>query len=366
VYGGGISLGNGADWVALRDGAGRTVDSVAWSAARRGTAMARVDLTGGARPASTDTREAPVAVRAPRSSRPLPTGASPLVVRVLDVGQGDAILVENGGSRALIDGGPDPDALGRHLDALGLDGQTIDVVVMTHGHLDHYNGLRELFRARRRIGVRYVFDARDPSPNRTLATLRDSVASRARRGALEWRDADDPCGDGGPTCTVTLRGGARLVILRPWPSDTAGPNNRSVAVRLVSADSSFTMWLAGDAEREAIAWMERSGYPLRADVLKANHHGSCDGMSPSYLRRVAPSLAVMALASPNDYGYVHAQTTDMLRDAGVPWLRTDRNGTITITAPGRDGEAWSVATERGGRNEAGPSDRAARDPKCRR
>ena len=354
VYGGRIALANRDDWLALHDRTGRTIDSVAWSDARGGVAMTAVEL-----------RRATSGASSGGVSAPAPN-ARALVVRVLDVGQGDAILIENGGSRALIDGGADPVVLGRHLDRLGLDGQSIDVVIVTHAHLDHYNGLRELFKARRRIGVRYFFDSRDPSPNRTLADLRDSVAARVRRGQLDARDADDPCGDGRPACTITMRGGARLQVWRPWPVDSASPNNRSVAARLVSADSGFTMWLAGDAEREAIAWMQSHGYPLRAEVLKGDHHGSCDGMSAEYLRRVAPKLVVMSLAARNDYGFVHAQTTSLLAAARVPWLRTDQNGTVTITAPGRDGKPWEATVERGGYDARGPSDRRSRDESCRR
>ena len=369
VYGAGLSLANRDDWIALRDPSGRTTDSVAWTAARRGVAMKSADLRRGGSPPSASSGTTPPARPAGRigpATIPPPVGSRSLVVRVLDVGQGDAIYIENGGSRALIDGGADPAVLGRHLDRLALDGGTVDVVIVTHAHLDHYNGLRELFRSRRDITVRYLFDSRDPSPNRTLADLRDSVAARVRRGQLDARDADDPCGDGRPACTITFRGGARLQVWRPSPVDSASPNNRSVAVRLVSADSGFTMWLAGDAEREAIAWMESRGYPLRADVLKGHHHGSCDGTSASYLRRVSPGLVVMSLAARNDYGYVHAQTTRMLRDAGVPWLRTDQNGTITITAPGRNGTPWEATVERGGFDARGPADRVSRDEKCRR
>src|SRR5687767_11505680 len=89
---------------------------------------------------------------------------SALVVRFLDVGQGDATLVTNGGSTVLVDGGPDPRRLGHLLDSLGLRGATIDVVVISHPHLDHYRGLQSLFESRRRIRVRYVFESRDVSP----------------------------------------------------------------------------------------------------------------------------------------------------------------------------------------------------------
>src|SRR6476620_4867507 len=65
---------------------------------------------------------------------------SEVVVRVLDVGQGDATLIENGRSRVLIDGGPEPSRMGRLLDSLGLNNSTIDVVVLTHQHADHLMG----------------------------------------------------------------------------------------------------------------------------------------------------------------------------------------------------------------------------------
>ena len=118
----------------------------------------------------------------------------------------------------------------------------------------------------------------------------------------------------------------------------------------------------GEIDQRAL----RAGVDLRADVLKGDHHGSCDGVSASYLRRVAPSLVVMSLAAENDYGFVHTQTTRLIEAAGARWLRTDQNGTITITAPARDGRPWEATVERGGWNPRGPSDRESRDGKCRR
>src|SRR4030088_1139476 len=85
-----------------------------------------------------------------------------LTVRLLDIGQGDAIVIENGGSTVLVDGGPNPRVLGRYLDALGLNGGTIDAVILSHQHADHYQGLRELFASRRHITVRYFWENQDP------------------------------------------------------------------------------------------------------------------------------------------------------------------------------------------------------------
>lgn len=302
------------------------------------------------------------------------TGRAPLVVRVLDVGQGDAIFIENGGSRVLVDGGPDARALARHLTALGIGrGDTIDLAIVTHAHADHYRGLQELFASRRRLTVRYFFDNRDPSPNAGLDRLRDSVVSRIEAGTLAFRDTDDPCGNGRPVCTFTLRGGARLHVMRPRPTDPGERpevNERSVALKLVSADSSFAMWLAGDAEHEAIAWYAGDGgYTrtpgMRVDVLKANHHGSCNGISARYLDVLRPEIVVASLAGDNEYGHMHTQTTALLARRGIPWWRTDVNGTITITAPGRAGARYDVAVERGSASARGPADRRSRQGNCR-
>ncbi|HEY5218891.1 MAG TPA: MBL fold metallo-hydrolase [Gemmatimonadaceae bacterium] len=99
-----------------------------------------------------------------------------LTVRVLDVGQGDATYITNGGSRVIIDGGPDARRFGHLLDSLGVHDDTIDVVVLSHAHFDHYSGLRELFRTSRHIVVRYFFENQDPSAASSLRQLRDSIA----------------------------------------------------------------------------------------------------------------------------------------------------------------------------------------------
>ena len=310
AYGQGLALGNGADWLALKLPDGRTVDSVSWTSALPGASRAlraftapHADVLGSAWLTSTSTfgsgdRGTPgaendaapstrgaEAAPSPRAHDPSvrPVAAAPiaptdpsdstLVVRILDVGQGDAILIENGGSRVLIDGGPEPATIGRLIDRFALNGKSIDAVILTHQHYDHYSGLRELFKTRRSISVRYLFENQDPYINPSLRDFRDSVSSRARRGQLTSRDTDDPCGNGAPTCVLPLRGGARLVLLRPDPRGD-GPNNRSAAVKLVAADSTqFSMWLAGDAEQQEIAWFDDTNYDrtpgMRATVMKA-------------------------------------------------------------------------------------------------
>jgi competence protein ComEC len=299
---------------------------------------------------------------APRSAPP--DNLRALTVRLLDVGQGDAIYVTNGGSRVIIDGGPNEARFGHLLDSLGIRDDTVDAVILTHAHADHYRGLRALFETDRHVTVRYFFENGDPSAARSLHALRDSVAARAADGSLIYRDTDDPCDDGRAICTLTLRGGALVHILRPYPEPLT-VNDRSTPVKIVGSDSaSFTMWLAGDAETVAIAWfLGAAGYAsdpgMRANVLKGDHHGSCNGVTAAYIAAEHPDAVVLSIGAVNDYGHMHEQAKAIYQAVGVPWYRTDQNGTITITSPGRAGAGYRIATSRPGADLDGPSDRAA-------
>ena len=470
AYGTGFTLANSADWLALRDASGATVDSVAWSSVPtgashgvvdasqdnvamggsnwttqssvygsgdRGTPGARndgyvsplpagppatvtvspssatievgsaqqlsataVDSNGKATPttytwssssigtATVDATgrvtalaagaatirataangvygEASVTVVTP----PPPGSASELVVRVLDIGQGDANYISNGTSRVIIDGGPDTLRMGQLLDSLSLNNTTIDVVILSHQHYDHHSGLRELFRASRNITVRYFFENKDAYSNAALQQLRDSINARASRGELVYRDTDDPCGNGSALCTVTMNGGAKLHVMRPNPAGSA-PNDRSTPVKLVGPDSaSFSMWFAGDAEHEAQEWfVGGAGYDafpgMKVNVVKGNHHGSCNGVRSSFVQATDPDWVTFSLAANNDYGHVHTQTKEMYSSYGKPWYRTDQNGTVTIRSPGTAGGGYTVSVTRGSVSASGPVDRASSQTGC--
>ena len=372
----GIALANAGDWLVLANPSGVTVDSVAWDRAPRGKPIERastgaVTAQSNAQGLGTPQLAIPVRPQPQTATPPVPVPSQPpskeLIVRILEVGQGDAILIQNGGSTVLVDGGPTPAALGYYLDRLGLNGTTIDAVVLTHAHADHYQGLREVFHTWRNITVRYFWENQDPSSNITLGKLRDSVAVRVPLGMV-YRDTDDPCANGASFCTLTLRGGAKLHIMRPDPSGR-GPNNRSPALKLVGADSaSFTMWLAGDAEADDIQWFTRTyrrNPGMHVDVLKADHHGSCNGVTETYLDQLRPSLMVASLGAVNDYGHMHAQAKRMYARHGIPWYRTDQNGAITLRSAGTPGSRYSITIERGGTSMSGPSDRRSTSVGCR-
>ena len=403
AYGSSLRLANGADWLSLSDPRGVTVDSSAWRHTRAGASWELGDETQShtvvdaphwhlatSRFGAGDhgTPGAPndgiVAARsaaavpavsggavpiAPPTVEPAASGSrSELVVRVLDVGQGDATYISNGTSKIIIDGGPDTLRFGALLDSLALNGTTIDVVVLSHQHYDHHAGLRELFRSSRHIAVRYFFENDDPYSNAGLGHLRDSVDARVRRGQTIARDSDDPCGDRRPICTITMNGGARLHVMRPNPAGTS-PNDRSTPLKLVGPDSaSFTMWFAGDAEHEEIGWFGRAGYDvspgMKVRVLKADHHGSCNGVSSWYLGATNPEWVTFSVGRDNGYGHVHNQAKSLYTRFGKPWYRTDENGTIVFRSPGTPGGGYTVRVLRGARSMSGSGDRASSQRDC--
>ena len=380
-YGTAITLANAGDWLSLRDASGATVDSIAYTSTTAGKSWGVKDAsldnttvgssnwvlqtsTFGAGDAGTPGRANDGAVGGGGGGT-----AQAITVRFLDVGQGDATYITNGTSKVIIDGGPDTVRFGLLLDSLGLNGQTIDLVVLSHEHYDHHSGLLELFRSSRNITVRYFEENQNVYSNTQLQRLRDSISARVSRGTLIYRDTDNPCANGSSICTFTLNGGAKVHVLKPNPAGTT-PNNRSAAEKIVGPDSaSFTMWLAGDAEQEEIAWfLGAAGYAtnpgMKVDVLKADHHGSCNGVTNAYVNALNPARVLAGVGANNTYGHMHTQAKDLYTAHGKPWYRTDGNGTVVVSSPGTVGGGYTVTTLKGTSSMSGAGDKTSTQTQC--
>jgi len=256
-----------------------------------------------------------------------------LRVTVLDVGQGDAILIETpAGHRILVDGGPSgariTQALGR---ALPASVRRIDLAVLTHAQDDHVSGLVEVLR-RYEVGATLT----GPLPGET-------AAYRAWLDEIEDQEVPVVLAQSGDQ--IDLGDGARIEVLAPLATLLSGTaddlNNNSVVLRLVYGDVSFL--LTGDLAAAGEAALLDAPVDLHATVLKAGHHGSDGSTTAAFLDAVSPSVAVISVGEENTFG--HPSPTTRLRLAGVPLLRTDDNGDVKFET---DGTSLWVDFERGG------------------
>jgi competence protein ComEC len=245
-----------------------------------------------------------------------------LRVTVLDVGQGDAILIETpAGHRILVDGGPSGPAL---MQALGRvlphDARRIDLLVLSHGQDDHVTGFVELLQ-------RYDVGATIMGPH-----AGETAAYRAWRAELDRQGVPLHVTNSGDW--VDLGQGIRLDVLAP--DDGASErvddlNNNSLVARLSYGEVSFL--LTGDIEAEGEQRLLDSGHGLKSTVLKLAHHGSEGSSTPALLDAVRPQIAVVSAGAENSFG--HPSPTTRLRLAGTPLLRTDLNGDLRLETDGR-------------------------------
>ena len=248
-------------------------------------------------------------------ARPELTG---LRVTALDVGQGDATLLERPrGAPIMIDAGPPGGAATAALDRLGVG--SLAAVFVTHDQLDHAGGLREVLAGHR---VKAVVRGRPaPAVDAAARAVGARVVPVSEGSALRF-------------------GGLRVDVLWP-PRDYAGADADPNAGSLVLAAGwrGWDVLLTGDAEAEATHLV-----PGPFDVLKVAHHGSDDSGLGSLLDRSVPRVALIEVGAGNGYGHPTPETLATLAEHGVCTLRTDLDGDAGVDlGPG----GISVTTARG-------------------
>jgi competence protein ComEC len=244
-------------------------------------------------------------------------------VTVLDVGQGDAILIEGSkGGRLLIDGGPDPDRLLVELDRrLPPWDRRIDALILSHPHEDHVAGLALLLD---RYVVGRVFEPGMRGPGPGYAAWLDRVGDPGERPRLSIAAGDRLAVDEIDLRVLwPIRG---QVPLEP-PDTGTGINN--VSVVLLGTVGYRRFLLAGDVEQEVDPRLLAEGLPT-VDFLKVAHHGSRTATTAPFVAAIRPRVAVASAGTGNPYGHPARSTLERLAVAGARVYRTDQDGTVSV------------------------------------
>jgi len=276
-------------------------------------------------------------VDGPAPDRPAPTpppeAGPPLTIQLVDVGQGDGmIIISPTGKSIIIDAGD----RGRHvpmLAQLAEDGvSAIDLAIMTHPHADHIGGMEKTLE---KVPAKIFLDPGYDHASGTYTSLLEHLERAGTKVVIARAGR-----------TIDIGGGAALRVLGPDEPLLGGTrsdaNSNSVILRLEYGTTS--MLFTGDAEAPTENRLMADPSLLAADILKVAHHGSEHSTQDGFLAAVRPTLAVISCGLHNKYGHPAPDTLTKLEHAGIDVLRTDLNGTITLTS---DGTRWSVQVAEG-------------------
>lgn len=256
-----------------------------------------------------------------------------LTVHFLDVGQGDAALIIGPtGKTVLVDGGPPSHTASFTARVAALVKGPLDLVVMSHPHLDHLGGLVEVID---RVGAKRFLDPGFDHPSKSYAELLEFLNGKADVLNPE-RDPDDP----DSAVTIGLGEGASITVLwprrpvEPFLSDTrSDPNSNSIVFRLQHGGVSFLF--SGDAEAVTEERLLREEKIRDVTVLKVAHHGGRHSSTEDFLEVVKPKYAVISSGSDNDYGHPSREALERLTEVGAKVFRTDLQGEVIATSDGR-------------------------------
>ncbi len=260
-----------------------------------------------------------------------------LTLFFLDVGQGDAILIQDPlGGTALIDSGP-PSTFQLNIrnDILALlrnyGVKKVDWLIATHPDADHIGGLEKILK---NFPVAFYLDPHLPKSSEIYLDFLRLLRGKVKKGKVEYRKAEEQ--------RASL--GKSILEIFPAPNPPfPDPNDNSIITLLRYGN--WSILFTGDGEEQEEKWLMEKFETKRLDAegLKVSHHGSYTGSSLPFLQAVSPILAFISCGRNNRYGHPHPVVLERLNMLGVRIFRTDLLGTIRVRT---DGEVIHIYSER--------------------
>ena len=245
-----------------------------------------------------------------------------LRVYFFDIGQGDATLVRTPYNQdILIDAAPSNLIVSKLGSALPLSDRDLELVLISHPHLDHFAGLLGVLERYKIKKMIYGGEAKGAHPDFQRLLKELEKLSVPVEQLVEPR-------------TLNLGEGLAMQIYSAGsdlPAEEKG-NNASLLVRLVYQENEFLF--TGDLEQAGEEYFLQKGVLLEADVLKVGHHGSATSTSQSWLKAINPEIAVISVGKDNDYGHPSLRVLKRLARAKAKIYRTDQDGDVAMQSDG--------------------------------
>ncbi len=263
-----------------------------------------------------------------------------LKITVLDVGQADAILLQDGKRNIMVDVGDS------RKDKMGFGGQdvlekslakngvkNIDTVIVSHHHSDHMGNIKWVAE---KYGVKNIYDNAMPNSRFPLSGWLNKELRAGKYNNKVLKQGD----------VINIDKGYYLEVLAPGnfltKKELKELNNTSVVMKLHYGQ--FTMILTGDAEAPVEdALQKKYGNELKADILKVGHHGSKSSSIYKFISKVKPSYALISCGEYSIYHHPNAKVVSALKNLGAKVLTTKEHGSLTVLTDGKD---FDVKTEK--------------------
>lgn len=250
-----------------------------------------------------------------------------------NVGQGDAIFIKTpGGKTILIDGGPDKSVLQCLSSHMPIWKRNISMVILTHPHADHLQGLLYVFD---RYTVSAFATENLNNPTFGYKELMKKIQDTHTQRTYLYSGDNAHIGE----VFVKITGPTREFLQGSSPNGVIGETKELASLETLISYGTFTALLTGDSQASELENSFANQRSVALSVLQSPHHGSASGLNREVLQLLHPNLAVISVGLHNLYHHPNPLTLSLLREANIPVKRTDQNGEVEIVT---DGRYWHV------------------------